>query len=82
MAKPKRRSQNKRWSELSVPGRVGISILGTIQVALLIAAQVDIQRRPASEVNGSKTVWRLVCLLNTIGPLSYFRWGRKRSTSA
>jgi phospholipase D-like protein len=71
-------AKNKKWSELSTPSRTGISLLGTVQFALLIAAQVDITRRSEREINGSKTVWRLVCLLNFIGPLSYFRWGRRR----
>lgn len=66
-----------KFSELSVRRRVGIVLLGAIQLTLLIAAQVDIQRRPAAEVNGSKAVWRLLCLVNFIGPLSYFRWGRR-----
>jgi hypothetical protein len=80
MAKSKRcaRTRNTKWSELSVPSRVGVSVLGTIQLGLLVAAQVDIQRRDAGEVNGSKALWRLVCLLNFIGPLTYFRWGRRR----
>jgi hypothetical protein len=60
----------------SARSRVGLGVLGAIQIALLIAAQVDIQRRSAREINGSKTVWRLVCLINFIGPLSYYRWGR------
>jgi phospholipase D-like protein len=71
-------AKSRRWSELSTPGRVGTGVLGTVQLALLVAAQVDIQRRSAREINGSKTVWRLVCLLNFVGPLSYYRWGRRR----
>ena len=71
-------AKNKKWSELSTPSRVGVSLLGTVQLALLIAAQVDIGRRSEREINGSKAVWRLVCLLNFIGPLSYFWWGRRR----
>jgi hypothetical protein len=84
MAKSKQCShaKNRKWSELSVPSRVGVSILGTIQLGLLVAAQVDIQRRDAGDVNGSKALWRLVCLLNFIGPLTYFRWGRRRREGA
>jgi hypothetical protein len=44
---------------------------------LSVSAERDIQRRPAGEVRGSKAFWRLVCLTNTVGPVSYFRWGRK-----
>ncbi|MGZ6372475.1 MAG: PLDc N-terminal domain-containing protein [Candidatus Limnocylindria bacterium] len=75
-------STRVKFSELSVRRRVGIVLLGAIQLGLLIAAQVDIQRRPAAEVNGSRAVWRLVCLVNFVGPLSYFRWGRRNEDRA
>ena len=74
---PKARKRVK-FSELSVPKRIGVVVLGTIQLTLLLVAQIDIARRPAAEVNGPKAVWRVVCLVNFVGPLSYFRWGRRR----
>lgn len=52
-------------------------IAGTIQVLLMVAAQADIQRRPAEQIKGPKWRWRLVVLLNTVGPLSYFFFGRR-----
>jgi hypothetical protein len=78
MGKPRR----VKFSELSMPARVGVVLLGAVQLTLLITAQIDISRRPAEQVNGPKAVWRLVCLINFIGPLSYFRWGRCRSGAA
>lgn len=50
--------------------------LGVLQVSLNAAAQVDISRRQASDVRGSKIGWRLMSLINVFGPLAYFRWGR------
>jgi hypothetical protein len=54
---------------------------GDRQFALLAAALVDIHRRPAEEINGSKWVWSAVALVNFmgIGPLVYFLFGRKRA---
>jgi hypothetical protein len=49
-----------------------------LQLGLLVAAELDIQRRPDASVNGPKVAWRLACLVNFVGPLSYFRWGRRR----
>lgn len=43
---------------------------------LSASAEWDIQHRPAARVRGSKLLWRLACLTNTVGPMSYFRWGR------
>ncbi|HET6870850.1 MAG TPA: hypothetical protein VFH80_33370 [Solirubrobacteraceae bacterium] len=71
-----------KFSERPLASRVGIVLLGTIQVTLLVAAQLDIQRRPAEQINGPKMRWRLLCLINIIGPLSYFRWGRRSQDRA
>jgi hypothetical protein len=46
-------------------------------VALITIAQRDLASRPDSQIRGSKRLWRVACLTNTIGPLSYFRWGRR-----
>ena len=66
-----------KFSDRSIPSKIALVLLGAAQVTLLIAAQVDIQRRPAEHINGSKARWRLLCLINFVGPLSYFRWGRR-----
>ena len=57
-------------------------VLGCVQVALLVAAQADLARRSADEVAGSKAVWRLVTLLNFIGPIAYFARGRRKPGSS
>jgi hypothetical protein len=64
------------FEELSPPIRLAVMVLGTIQIVLYVTAYVDIARRPPDQIRGSKIRWRAICLLNTIGPLSYFRWGR------
>jgi hypothetical protein len=51
--------------------------------ALKIAALVDLRRRPASQVRGSKWAWALaVFFVNSLGtvPLAYFVKGRRRTT--
>lgn len=69
--------QYAKFRDLPAPSRARIAVLGTLQLALLLAAEIDIQRRPASEINGPKSRWRLGCLINFVGPLIYFRWGRR-----
>ena len=44
---------------------------------LTVTSERDIQRRSTNEVRGPKMLWRLACLTNSVGPLAYFRWGRK-----
>jgi Phospholipase_D-nuclease N-terminal len=49
-----------------------------VQVGLLVRALWDLWRRPADQINGSKLLWAPLCFVNFIGPLAYFRWGRRR----
>jgi hypothetical protein len=68
----------KQWKDLSASQRGGIVFLGAVQLTLLIAALVDIYRRPAEKIRGNKKLWVLVSFVNIVGPLAYFLFGRKR----
>lgn len=68
---------SKRWSELTTAQKRGIALFGTVQIALLVAALVDIYRRPAREIQGNKLLWTLASFVNFVGPLSYFFFGRR-----
>ncbi|HEU4946328.1 MAG TPA: PLD nuclease N-terminal domain-containing protein [Kribbella sp.] len=57
--------------------RAALVTTASVQLALAVSAWTDLARRPASRVNGSKRLWALVIAVNFIGPLAYFRWGRK-----
>lgn len=79
----KRRADKKsfnrtKWKDMPPQARVGMVLVGAIQLTLLLAAQRDISRRPAEQITGSKTMWRLATLVNFIGPGSYFAFGRKK----
>lgn len=65
-----------RFRELPPPVRKLIIALGTLEVGLNLAAQLDIWRRSQEEIRGSKLRWRLISLINVFGPLAYFRRGR------
>lgn len=69
--------KKQRWSEMNTLQKIGVVLLPIVQLALLAAALVDIRRRPAEEINGKKSVWTAVAFINFIGPLAYFRYGRK-----
>jgi hypothetical protein len=72
---------NKKWSDLTAREKAPFVVRGIVQFALLAAALVDIHRRPAEEINGSKWLWRAVAFANFmgIGPIAYFLFGRKRA---
>jgi hypothetical protein len=68
----------RSWSELSPLARKFIIVSGLVQVGLFVAAQVDLARRPADQVVGSKAGWRTIAFLNFIGPAAYFWRGRRK----
>jgi hypothetical protein len=70
-----------QWKDLSKGQRTAIVAGAVVQLTLLAAAQIDIARRPAEEIRGSKWLWRILTLVNFIGPLAYFAFGRKRATT-
>lgn len=73
-------SEKKQWKDLTAPQKAGGILMGIVQVSLLIAALVDIRRRPTEEIRGRKAWWALAAFVNYIGPISYFVFGRKQPT--
>lgn len=69
---------NKKWKDLTPAQQAGVGLLGMVQIGLLIAAQVDLSKRRVDQLNGPKTLWRLLSFVNFIGPLTYFAVGRRR----
>jgi hypothetical protein len=63
---------------LSPRQRAGVIALALAELSLKLAAARDIKRRPADQIRGSKLLWRLALLVNTIGPLGYFCLGRRK----
>jgi hypothetical protein len=63
---------------VSVPGRVGLTVVGILQVAFAFLAYWDLAHRDQREVKGPKPVWIAVILVDWIGPAAYFLFGIKR----
>ncbi|MBM7503083.1 PLD nuclease N-terminal domain-containing protein [Agromyces aurantiacus] len=68
----------QRWSDLSTGRKVGTVVGAVVQLALAATAWTDLARRTADEVNGPKPVWAAVILVNYVGPIAYFLFGRRR----
>lgn len=73
MAKKSKRS----WKDLSPKMRALIIVAATVQIGLISVAHADISRRPAEQIRGPKRMWRLISLVNFVGPLTYFAAGRR-----
>jgi Phospholipase_D-nuclease N-terminal len=74
----------RRWSDLSDRSRRLIIVAASAEAVLKIAVLLDIRRRPASQIRGSKRIWiAAAVLVNSagIGPLSYFAFGRRRQAA-
>lgn len=71
------RARSRRtWRDLSPGGRAATLLGAAVQLALLIAAQRDLSRRPEEQVRGRKLWWRLATFVNLVGPVAYFVFGR------
>jgi hypothetical protein len=71
----------RRWSDLSQRTRMLLITVAVADGALKVAALIDIQRRPASQIRGRKGMWAAaVILINSAGvvPVSYFVFGQRR----
>jgi hypothetical protein len=72
----------KAWGELSPQVRRVIITAGAVEGALKVAALIDLVRRPAGAVRGSKLRWATaITLINSVGvvPMIYFVRGRRRA---
>ena len=70
-----------RWSDLSESNRRLIIAAAIGEAILKTAVLIDIRRRPASQIRGSKRMWIVAAVLvnsAVIGPLSYFAFGRRQ----
>lgn len=58
--------------------RAAIVAGAAVEVALTTVALVDLARRPAGQVRGSKALWALGCFVQPVGPVAYLALGRRR----
>lgn len=75
----------KRWNDLSPRTRELIVVGATVETILKLVALVDLKRRPADEVKGSKLRWAVAIVLANSGglvPVVYLLWGRNRRQEA
>ena len=71
----------RRWGDLSERTRRLVITAAVADGALRVAALIDIQRRPASQIRGRRWMWAAaVALVSSAGvvPVSYFVFGQRR----
>ena len=73
----------RRWSDLSDRSRRLIIAAAITEAVLKTGVLIDLKRRPASQIRGSKRMWIVAAVLVNsagVGPLSYFAFGRRPPT--
>jgi hypothetical protein len=66
-------------TELRSPAvRVGLTVVGVVQVVFAFLAFWDLAHREPDQVKGPKPAWIPVILVNWIGPATYFLFGIRR----
>jgi hypothetical protein len=67
------------WSDLSPRSRKLIVAAAVAETGLKAAVLIDLRRRPAGQVRGSRRLWAAAMLVNSAGilPLLYFVFGRR-----
>ena len=71
-------ARKRSLRDLSPRQRAALAVVAAVQNGLLIAALVDLRKRPARKIRGDKRLWVAASFVSWIGPISYFTYGRKR----
>ena len=69
--------RRRRWTELSPHQQTAVLVAASVQLSLAATAWADLATRSPAEVNGSLAMWAAVIAVNVVGPLAWFRWGRR-----
>jgi len=80
--KHERRFMSRRnWKDMSPVQKVGNVLMGAVELVLVTLALWDLSHRPDNEINGKKRNWVMASLIQPIGPIIYFMFGRKKATA-
>ena len=70
------------FTALSPVKQAAVVGLTAWNIWLIVLSQRSLNHTSAEQLRGPKPMWRLLCLTNTVGPLAYFRWGRRQAGGA
>ncbi len=71
-------SQKKKWSELSPSAKAGLIAAALVELVITTTAMRDLSRRSRDQVRGPKWLWRLVSIIQPVGPIAYLALGRRK----
>ena len=71
-------NKKKQWSELSPAAKTGVIVAALVELVLTTVAMRDLSRRSRDQVRGPKWLWRLISIIQPVGPIAYLALGRKK----
>ena len=72
-------SNKKKWSEFTPTQQRLIIAGGAVEAVLTTAALLSLAKRPRAAVRGPKALWLAALVVQPVGPLAYFAFGRRAS---
>lgn len=60
------------------PNKLVLAATAGVHLSVTALTWRDLRDRPAWQVRGNKTIWRLASAANTIGSAAYWLYGRRR----
>lgn len=70
-------ASKKRWSDLTRTQQLLIIASAGVELVVTATALVDLARRPADQMRGTKPLWALGCIVQPLGPVAYLVLGRR-----
>jgi hypothetical protein len=72
------------WNDISPRNRRILIAAAAVEAALKAVALLDMKRRPANQIRGSKKVWAPAMIVNSFGviPIAYFVVGVRHGSDA
>jgi hypothetical protein len=70
-------ASKKRWSDQTRTQQLLIIASAGIELVVTATALVDLARRPADQMRGTKPLWALGCIVQPLGPVAYLVLGRR-----
>jgi hypothetical protein len=67
----------RTWKDLSQSQRTAIAVVAVVTGVLQLIMLLDLWRRPADQIRGSKRAWVLASFVRPIGQIAYVGWGRR-----
>lgn len=68
----------RKFQDLPRGGKIAVIAATIVELTLMITALRDLYKRPTDQVRGPKPLWAMASMVNFLGPISYFAFGRRK----